>query len=152
MKRGVGLSGSVILVILLMGVLLGGCATLSDVQRVKEEGSEGTRKTYPVTVDQAWDICKAVFRWEGCDAIEKHRADGYMLTSSGMTLFTFGTVMGAWVKPIDANNTEVTAVTKRRVATNLITTLTEGTFHKRFAQAVPIVQRGEKLPLTPPAD
>lgn len=152
MKRDVGLTGSVILVILLMAVLLSGCSTLSDVQRVKEEGSEGTTKTYPVTVDQAWDICKAVFRWEGCDAIEEHRADGYMLTSSGMNMVSVGAVMGAWVKPIDANNTEVTVVTKRRIKLNLFTTLTEGTFHKRFAQAVPIVQRGEKLPLTPPAD
>jgi hypothetical protein len=104
MKRDVGLSGSVSLVILLMAMLLSGCSTLSDVQRVKEEGSEGTTKTYPVTVDQAWDICKAVFRWEGCDAIEEHRADGYMLTSSGMNMVSVGAVMGAWVKPIDANN------------------------------------------------
>jgi hypothetical protein len=33
-----------------------GCATMSDVQRVKEKGSEGTVKTYPVSADQAWDI------------------------------------------------------------------------------------------------
>jgi hypothetical protein len=152
MKRGVGLSGSVILAILLMAVALCGCATLSDVQKVKEQGSEGTTKTYPVTVDQAWDICKVVFRWEGCDAIEEHRADGYMLTSSGMNMVSWGAVMGAWVKPIDANNTEVTVVTKRRLTVNLFTTLTEETFHRRFAQAVPIVQKGEKLPLTPPSD
>lgn len=152
MKKGVGLSGSVIVVILLMAVLLGGCATLSDVQRAKEEGSEGTTKTYPVTVDQAWEICKVVFHWEGSDAIEEHRDQGYMLTSSSQNLWSLGTVMGAWVKPIDANNTEVTVVTKRKLATNVFTTLTEGTFHKRFAQAVRIVQRGEKLPLRPPSD
>jgi hypothetical protein len=152
MKRDVGLLGSLMLVILLVAAFLSGCSTLSDVQRVKEEGSEGTTKTYPVTVDQAWDISKVVFRWEGCDAIEEHKAEGYMLTSSGMNMVSWGAVMGAWVKPIDASNTEVTVVTKRRLTMNLFTTLTEGTFHTRFAQAVPIVQRGEKLPLKPPAE
>ena len=113
MKRGCGQSGSVMLLLLLMAALLSGRATLSDVQRVKEEGSEGTTKTYPVTVDQAWDICKVVFRCEGCDSIEEHRSDGYMLTSSGMNPLSFGTVMGAWGKPIGTGETEVTVVTKR---------------------------------------
>jgi len=107
-------------------------------------------KIYPVTPDQAWEISKTVFRWEGSDAIEEHKDEGYMLTSSGMNFFSFGTVMGAWVEPFDKDNTKVTVVTKRRVSTNLVTTLTEGTFHDRFAQAVEIVKRGEKLPRTAP--
>lgn len=91
-----------------------------------------------------------VLRWEGADAIEQHRSEGYMLTSSGMNLVSSGAVMGAWVEPTDQNSTKVTVVTKRRIATNLATTLTETTFHKRFAQAVGIVKRGERLPLKPP--
>jgi hypothetical protein len=130
--------------------IMSGCATMADVQRVKEEGSEGTTKIYPVTADQAWDIAKAVFRWEGSDAIEEHRSDGYMLTSSGMNLVSAGAVMGAWIKPISTDSTEVTVVTKRRVTVNLFTTLTETTFHDRFAQAVAIVKKGEKLPSRPP--
>ena len=67
-----------------------------------------------------------------------------------MNLVTMGTVMGAWIDPIDANSTKVTVVTKRRIATNLATTLTEATFHKRFAQAVEIVKSGKTLPIAPP--
>jgi hypothetical protein len=140
------------LLVLVSVVFVGGCATMSDVQRVKEEGSEGTMKTYPVTADQAWDIAKIVFRWEGSDAIEEHRAEGYMLTSSGMNMVSWGAVMGAWIKPISSDSTEVTVVTKRRITVNLFTTLTEGTFHNRFAQAVAIVKKGEKLPSRPPAE
>jgi hypothetical protein len=44
----------------------------------------------------------------------------------------------------------VTVVTKRRIATNLATTLTETTFHRRFAQAVGMAKAGQPLPLTPP--
>jgi hypothetical protein len=101
-------------------------------------------------MDQAWEIAKTVFRWEGSDAIEEHKAEGYMLTSSGMNLITAGAVMGAWVEPSGERQTKVTVVTKRRIATNLATSLTETTFHRRFAQAVEIVKAGKPLPLTPP--
>lgn len=132
--------------------LLNGCATMNDVVRVKEAGTEGTTQVYPVTADQAWEISKAVFRWEGSDAIEEHRDQGYMLTSSGMNLVSWGAVMGAWIEPVDKGNTRVTVVTKRRVTMNVATTLTEGTYHRRFAQAVEIVKKGQPLPRISPAE
>jgi hypothetical protein len=95
-------------------------------------------------------IAKVVFRWEGADAIEEHKEEGYILTSSGMNLVSWGAVMGAWIDPIDKESTKVTVVTKRRISTNLATTLTETTFQKRFAQAVEIVKSGKPLPATPP--
>jgi len=131
-------------------LFLAGCATMNDVVRVKEAGTEGTTKVYPVNVDQAWEISKTVFRWEGSDAIEEHKDQGYMLTSSGMNLVSWGAVMGAWIEPVDADDTKVTVVTKRRVTVNVATTLTEGTYHKRFAQAVEIIKAGQALPLNPP--
>jgi hypothetical protein len=121
-----------------------------NIVRVKEDGSEGTTKVYPVTIDQAWEISKTVFRWEGSDAIEEHKDQGYMLTSSGMNLVSWGAVMGAWIEPIDKKNTKVTVVTKRRVTMNIATTLTETTYHKRFAQAVDIVKQGKPLPRNVP--
>jgi hypothetical protein len=130
--------------------VLNGCATMNDVVRVKEAGTEGTVKVYPVTTDQGWEIAKTVFRWEGSDAIEEHRDQNYMLTSSGMNLVSWGAVMGAWIEPVDKENTKVTVVTKRRITINVATTLTEGTFHRRFAQGVEIIKKGQRLPPTPP--
>ncbi len=130
--------------------LLNGCSTMNDVVRVKEAGTEGTTQVYPVNTDQAWEISKAVFRWEGCDAIEEHKDQGYMLTSSGMNFVSWGAVMGAWIEPVSKDNTKVTVVTKRRISVNIATTLTEGTYHKRFAQAVEIVKSGKPLPQTVP--
>lgn len=144
-KSGLVIFGSVLLLV----ILIAGCATMSDVVRAKDEG---TSKVYPVNADQAWDIAKTVFRWEGADAIEEHRKEGYMLTSSGMNFVSIGAVMGAWIDPIDQNNTKVTVVTKRRIATNVATTLTETTFHNRFAQAVDIVKAGKPLPVAPPEE
>jgi hypothetical protein len=127
--------------------LLEGCATMSDVVKAKDEG---TSKVYPINLEEAWKIAMTVFRWEGSDAIEEHKDEGYMLTSSGINLVSNGAVMGAWIEPVDKDNTKVTVVTKRRIATNLATTLTESTFQKRFAQAVDIVKAGKTLPSVPP--
>jgi hypothetical protein len=139
-----------VIVFLLCVVVVNGCATLDDVVRAKEAGSEGTTKVYPVNADQAWEISKTVFRWEGAEAIEEHRDQGYMLTSSGMNGLSWGTVMGAWIEPLDKNNTRVTVVTKRKATINVATTLTETTYHNRFAQAVELVKKGRVLPGSAP--
>ncbi len=71
-----------------------------------------------------------------------------MLTSSGMNVVSAGAVMGAWIEPVGRGQTQITVVTKRRVATNLATTLSETTFQKRCAQAVTLVKAGQPLPRT----
>lgn len=131
---------------LILGVLAG-CATMSDVVQSKDQG---TAEVYPVTFDQAWQIAMTVFRWEGADAIEEHKDQRYMLTSSGINLVSYGTVMGVWIDPLPDGQMKVTVVTKRRIQTNIATTLTEATFHKRFAQAVELVKAGKPLPPKPP--
>jgi hypothetical protein len=132
--------------------ILTGCASVNDVIAAKESNKEGTTAFYDVSQDQAWDIAKTVFRWEGSDAIEEHRSDGYMTTSTGIGFLTAGTVMGAWISgDVESNGkTKVTVVTKRRVQTNLVTSLTESTFQKRFAQAVAMVKAGQPLPAVAP--
>jgi hypothetical protein len=124
-----------------------GCRSMSDVIKDKDSG---TVETYPVDSDQAWKIAMQVFRWEGADAIEEHRDQNMMLTSSGMNFWSAGAFMGAWIEAIDPTTTKVTVVTKRRIATNIATTLTETTFHRRFRQAVAIVKSGKPLPIEPP--
>src|SRR5919108_1461800 len=125
-----------------------GCRTMSDVVKDKDSG---TVQVYQVDSDQAWKIAMQVFRWEGSDAIEEHRDQNMMLTSSGMNFWSPGSFMGAWIEAVDASTTKVTVVTKRRLATQIATTLTETTFHKRFQQAVDIVKAGKPLPIEPPS-
>ena len=82
----------------------------------------------------------------GSDAIEEHRDQGYMLTSSGMNFVSAGAVMGAWVEPAGRGQTKVTVVTKRRMATNIATTLTETT-HSALARPWPWSKRGSRCQL-----
>jgi hypothetical protein len=130
-----------------MLLLAFGCASSQDALKSKESG---TAKVYPVTEERAWEIAKKVFRWEGTDAIEEDRANRVMITSTGADAVTPGTVIACWIDPEGATQTRVTVVTMRRYQLSLFTSLTEGTFHKRFAQAVEIVKSGQPLPLTAP--
>jgi len=53
-----------ILMICLVMVCVSGGATMGDIASSKDSGIS---VVYPVTVDQAWDIAKTVFRWEGAE-------------------------------------------------------------------------------------
>lgn len=128
-------------------LLLSGCLTVADVPRYK---SEGVARTYPVTVDEAWTITQAVFRWGGAQAIEEHRAQGYMLTSAGGNLHGHGTVMGAWVEGVDATNTRVLVVMKQRLQSSVVFTITETMFHRRFAETVDSLRAEKPLPQAAP--
>ncbi len=126
---------------------LGGCSTMSDVLSSK---ADGTAKVYDVTPDQAWDIAEHVFRWDGADAIEEHKDEHYMLTSASHRPFSGANFMGAWIEPLDGLRTKVTIVTKRKVATQIFTTLTEGGFQEDFQKGVAIVKAGKPLPIASP--
>ena len=149
-KKNFEMTKKVLLILGSLAVLawMTGCvASLNDVVRAK---NAGTAKIYPVTSDQAWEISKTVFRWEGADAIEEHKAEGYMLASTSMNWVSAAAVMGAWVEPVDKDNTRVTVVTKRKRATDFAMILTESTFHDRFAQAAAIIRAGKPLPVKSP--
>lgn len=143
------ISTSTMVIAAAMCICMIGCATMSDVLKSK---SDGTVQVYQVTSDQAWEIAMTVLRWEGCETIEEHRTSGYMLTTVGQNFVSSGSLVGVWVERINAENTKVTVVTKRKIQTNLATGLTETTFQRRFAQAVQLVTSGQPLPIDAPAD
>ena len=127
--------------------LFASCATMSDVLSSKDDG---TAEVYPVGFDKAWDIATTVLRWEGAESIEHHKDKGYMVTQTSQNLVSSGALIGVWVDKIDNSHSKVTVVTKRKMATNIATGLTESTFHSKFAQAVDIVKSGQTLPIEAP--
>jgi len=142
--------------VLVMTMFLLGCrSTKQDVVQEHAEGG-GTSATYAVSLEQAWEISKTVFRWEGCRTIEEHPDAGYMLTTNGynpdfVARLVFrhsvkGAVMGAWLTAVGESTTEVTVVTKRLNPLSLTTGLTESTYHERFREAVVIVESAGSLP------
>jgi len=135
-------------------MMMNSCASMqelsNDVMQQKKSGKECVTRVYPIPADQAWDISRAVFRWEKVDGVEEHRNENYMITSTGMKMTAFGSVMGVWIEPADPAGTRVTVVTKRRVENDIFTKLNDSTFFERFEQGLKIVQEGKKLPVVPP--
>jgi len=139
-----------LLAVIVVMIMTSGCASLQDLRgdvlQARKSG-EGEMKLYPVPADQAWDITEAVFRWEKTDELEENRAENFVITSSGIKMAAFGTVMGVWIEPADKSNTKLTVITKQRGDCCILTNLTAPHFFKRFEEGVAIVRRDGKLPL-----
>lgn len=129
-------------------VFLSSCASISDAIKAKDEG---TVVNYPVNFEQGWKVALKVLRWEDAETIEEHKDENYMVTTIGGDFVSAGSVVAVWVEP-EGKGVKVTCVTKRKMATNVATGLTETTFHKRFKQAVALVKAGKQLPAEPPAE
>jgi uncharacterized protein YceK len=52
------INATLVYVFLCAAITLTGCASLNDVVRAKEAGTEGMTQIYPVTQEQAWDIAR----------------------------------------------------------------------------------------------
>lgn len=143
-----------IMSILAVVFLLVGCASMqelsNDVMQQRKSETAGVTRFYPIPADQAWEISRAVFCWEKVDGVEEHREENYLITSTGMKMVAFGSVMGVWIEPVDSAGTKITVLTKRRVAKDTFTKLNDTTFFERFEQGLKIVQEGGKLPVVPP--
>jgi hypothetical protein len=129
--------------------LASGCASQSALIEERKAGGGVTRE-YAVPPEAAWTIARSVLRWEGAEAIEERREEGCLLTSFGMTLFSYGSLAGVWIEPAAPDGSKVTVLCKRRLATNLATVMTEGQFHRLFARGVEIVRSGRPLPESAP--
>jgi hypothetical protein len=135
-------------------LLVGGCASMQELSdcviQERKAGKVGVTKVYQIPADQAWEITEAVFRWEKTDEVAIHRTENYVLTSTGMKMMAFGSVLGVWIEPLDSASTKITAIAKRRVDSDIFTNLTEVTFFERFEQGFKIVKDGKKLPVVSP--
>ncbi len=134
-----------LLFVIIISSLLG-CSTLDTVLKEKEKG-KGKRVVYNIQFEDAWLLSKSSFRWGGCDAIEEHKIDGYMLTSKGKDMITSGSVMGAWIESISSDKMAVTVISKRRNSLDLFTGMTENKYHKYFKTGMNILNNGKELPL-----
>ncbi len=143
-----------LVVILSMFLLMSGCASMQEltgeVINARNTGREGVEKVYPVSEEQAWNITRAVFRWEKTDQIQENHDENYVIAGIGMKMVCFGSVMGVWIKPVDDEHTMLAVVTRRRAASDIFTSLTASRFYERFDQGVRIIKSGRELPVIPP--
>ncbi len=151
-----GLMGRHLIMALSVIFLMSGCASMqeltTEVMKARSTGTAGVTKVYPITEEQAWDVARAVFRWEKTDEVEENRKEHYMITSTGMKMVAFGSVMGVWIEPVDSKHTKLTVISMRRVASDTFTRLTVSRFYERFDEGLKIIKSGKKLPVIPPME
>lgn len=136
--------------------LAGGCANRQDlaaeIMKARKAGTAGVTRVYPVDTNQAWDIAMAVFRWEKTDKVDEHRDENYVITSTGMEMALYGSVLGVWIEPADATASRITVITKRRAEGERFTRLDAETFYRRFDQGMKFLKEGKKLPFAAPLE
>jgi hypothetical protein len=122
------------------------CATKQDVVITKLRGRTNGH-LYPVTFEQAWAISKAIFKLEPTEALEEHKADGYILTSQDASGLSPGTYMGVFIEPGDRpGESKVTFVARRRTPTQAYAALNDVLFHKKFASLIELMGTVGSLP------
>lgn len=109
-----------------------GCRNQRDVIEAHEAG-EGTTVLYPVDRERAFRAIVEVLEDEGASSVTPRRDEGYVAADFGVSVFSWGTLVGVWARPA-GDGTDVTVVTLRRLATNVVTRLTEETFHERLRE------------------
>src|SRR3954462_6820229 len=142
---------SLVAIALLLVAAFVGCASKRDLVVAKVRG-RGTQRVYPVTVDQAWRISKAILTLEPTEKIEEHRSEGYMVTSDEISALTPSTYMGVFIEPEGTREAKVTFVTRRRTPTQGYAALSEGSFHRKFAELLKLIAAVGTLPSEAQAD
>jgi len=133
-------------------VSFAGCATKRDLVVAKVKG-RGTERVYPVSFDQAWSISKTILEFERTEKIEEHRSEGYMVTSDEISALTPSTYIGVFLEAEGSRQAKVTIVTRRRTPTQAYAALSEGGFHRKFAELLKLIAAvGPLPPDSPPAN
>jgi hypothetical protein len=122
-----------------------GCAGEREDVLSAHDAQEGEVRVFAVTMDDAWKAARAALRWNHADAIEEHRAEGYMLATAGASGWSWGASMGIWLQPVNAQGTQVRAIVSRRLATN-VTAQSEGMLLDDMEKAIAIEKQGRPLP------
>jgi len=128
-----------------LGLLVAGCAGSQKDVKAAHDAGEGSERVFDVTTDQAWAASRAALRWNDGQAIEEHKADGYMIATAPMRGFSNGASMGVWISPVGEQASRVRVIVSRSYALNW-TGQSESGVLGDVAKAVALVKAGKPLP------
>lgn len=131
--------------VLLLTLASSGCAGEREDVLSEHDANGGEVRVFPVGMDQAWAAARAALRWNHADAVEEHRAEGYLFATASASLWSWGASMGVWLQPANAQGTEVRAIVSRRLATNLAAQSADALMDD-IARAISLEKRGQPLP------
>jgi len=117
------------IIMLVTPLLLIGCATMNTVKSGKDSG---TAVVYETTKDNAYSYAKKILREVGGKVSSESEEKGEIFAVTGAEVGSYGSYIGIWVQSVGEKKTEVTVYTRRVLATQLTTGISESDFHKKF--------------------
>ncbi len=98
-----------VFVILIIALLVGGCASM---QTVKEAKGQGVSRLYQYSYDDVFDATLAAAKSKQLEVVESDKPGGRLLLSHGITWWSWGERIAVFLKAMTPKTTEVEIVSK----------------------------------------
>ncbi|MBX3589309.1 MAG: hypothetical protein KF755_00250 [Burkholderiaceae bacterium] len=97
------------LVIPLVAAFVVGCAST---ETVKEAKGQGVTRTYAYAYQPVYDATLAAAKTKSLEVVESDKANGRVVLSHGVTLWSWGERIAVFIRPVTNRSTEVEIVSK----------------------------------------
>jgi len=98
-----------VLMIPLLVAIVSGCAST---ETVKEEKGQGVTRAYLYAYEPVYNATLAAAKTKELEVVENDKANGRLILSHGVTLWSWGERIAVFIKPLATNSTEVEIVSK----------------------------------------
>ncbi len=96
-------------IFLFFAATLIGCAST---ETVKKDKGQGLSKIFQNSYEQVYNATLAAAETKKLEVVENDKANGRIILSHGVTLWSWGERIAVFLKPLAANSTEVEIVSK----------------------------------------
>lgn len=104
------------MLLVLLLLLVSGCATLADASSARGQGKS---RVYDTSFDTVWNTVPEAVNELGLRVASKNRQEGCILATKGMTAFSYGENVAVFVEKVDDERTKVEVVSKKTMGTNI---------------------------------
>ena len=98
-----------ILMFTLVALIVSGCAST---ETVKEAKGQGVSHTYPYAYESVYDATLSAAKTKKLEIVENDKANGRLILSHGITLWSWGERIAVFVKPLATSSTNVEIISK----------------------------------------
>ncbi len=98
-----------VMVIILIVIAVGGCAST---ETVKESEGQGVSRTYTYPSDVVYEATISAAKTQELEIVETDKTKGRLIFKHGVTLWSWGENIAVFIKPQSTNSTEVEIVSE----------------------------------------
>ena len=118
---------TLVLVIIPLSIL--GCRSMEGLREDRRASARGTEEVYTASFETLWAKSKDVLRESGAEGIEEVLQAKELYAAFPPSFLSHGTISCVYFEP-EGSSWRVGAISRRRMPTNLVTSMTESGFHE----------------------